>query len=161
MAATFLTVMPVPVPRGCPGCRWAGRWPASPWQGPPWAWLLAGADWLMGPWFPPMVRGALLLGALLAMTGALHLDGLMDSFDGLFGGKDPASRLAIMKDSRVGSFGVAAADVGAAGGVLGPGFPGAACQVGGYRGRPGAVPLGDGGPAVGLPAGRSPTAWPR
>jgi adenosylcobinamide-GDP ribazoletransferase len=44
--------------------------------------------------------------ALAALTRMLHLDGLADMFDGLFGGKDSDHSLAIMKDSRVGSFGV-------------------------------------------------------
>ena len=42
----------------------------------------------------------------LLLTGGLHLDGLMDSCDGLFGGRTPERRLEIMRDSRVGSFGV-------------------------------------------------------
>jgi adenosylcobinamide-GDP ribazoletransferase len=43
---------------------------------------------------------------LVALTRMLHLDGLADMFDGLFGGKDSEHSLTIMKDSRVGSFGV-------------------------------------------------------
>jgi adenosylcobinamide-GDP ribazoletransferase len=46
---------------------------------------------------------------LLALSGAMHLDGLMDSVDGLFGGRDRGRRLEIMRDSRVGGYGVAAA----------------------------------------------------
>ncbi len=38
------------------------------------------------------------------ITGGLHLDGLMDTFDGIFAGKK--KRLKAMKDSNVGSFGV-------------------------------------------------------
>ncbi len=38
------------------------------------------------------------------ITGGLHLDGLMDTFDGIFAGKK--ERLKAMKDSNVGSFGV-------------------------------------------------------
>jgi len=37
-------------------------------------------------------------------TGGIHLDGLADSLDGL-AGRDPARRLAIMRDSRIGVFG--------------------------------------------------------
>ena len=40
------------------------------------------------------------------ITGGLHLDGLMDTFDGLYAGKK--RMLKAMKDSRVGSFGVIA-----------------------------------------------------
>ncbi len=38
------------------------------------------------------------------ITGGLHLDGLMDTFDGIFAGKK--KRLKAMKDSKVGAFGV-------------------------------------------------------
>ena len=38
------------------------------------------------------------------ITGGLHLDGLMDTFDGIFAGK--SKRLKAMKDSQVGAFGV-------------------------------------------------------
>ena len=38
------------------------------------------------------------------MTGGLHLDGLMDTFDGIYAGKNKC--LKAMKDSRVGAFGV-------------------------------------------------------
>jgi adenosylcobinamide-GDP ribazoletransferase len=48
------------------------------------------------------------LAALVAATGALHEDGLADSADGLWGGWDPAGRLAIMRDSRVGTYGIVA-----------------------------------------------------
>ncbi len=41
-------------------------------------------------------------------TGAFHEDGLADTADGLGGGQDPAQRLAIMKDSRIGTYGMVA-----------------------------------------------------
>ncbi|MET0747790.1 MAG: adenosylcobinamide-GDP ribazoletransferase [Rhizobium sp.] len=55
-----------------------------------------------------------LLSALLVLaihtlvTGALHEDGLGDTADGLGGGADPDRALAIMKDSRIGSYGAIA-----------------------------------------------------
>lgn len=42
----------------------------------------------------------------IILTGGLHYDGLADSFDGLFCGKDKSSILEIMQDSRIGAFGV-------------------------------------------------------
>jgi len=53
---------------------------------------------------------AALLAILTAvlLTGALHEDGLADTADGLGGGRDAAHRLAIMKDSRIGTYGVLA-----------------------------------------------------
>lgn len=53
------------------------------------------------------VAAVVLLGGVL-LTGGLHMDGLMDSADGLFGGRTPERRLEIMRDSRVGAFGVLA-----------------------------------------------------
>ncbi len=42
----------------------------------------------------------------LVITGGLHFDGLMDTFDGLACHKDIEKTLEVMKDSRVGNFGV-------------------------------------------------------
>ncbi|MEQ8174719.1 MAG: adenosylcobinamide-GDP ribazoletransferase [Syntrophomonadaceae bacterium] len=42
----------------------------------------------------------------IILTGGLHLDGLMDSADGLFSGRNRERKLEIMKDSRVGSMAV-------------------------------------------------------
>jgi adenosylcobinamide-GDP ribazoletransferase len=55
---------------------------------------------------PTLALAAVLVIALVILTGGLHLDGLMDSCDGLLGGRTPERRLEIMRDSRVGSFGV-------------------------------------------------------
>jgi adenosylcobinamide-GDP ribazoletransferase len=56
--------------------------------------------------------GALAAGLVLAtqtiLTGALHEDGLADTADGLWGGWDRDRRLEIMKDSRIGTYGVIA-----------------------------------------------------
>ncbi len=41
----------------------------------------------------------------MLVTRALHIDGLADTLDGLMGGHDHSSRLAIMKDSRLGTAG--------------------------------------------------------
>src|SRR6266566_3775505 len=61
---------------------------------------------LLTPLVPQLVLAALLVVALVILTGGLHLDGLMDSCDGLFGGRTRERKLEIMRDSRVGSFGV-------------------------------------------------------
>jgi adenosylcobinamide-GDP ribazoletransferase len=44
----------------------------------------------------------------LLLTGALHEDGLADTADGLFGGHDRDRKLAIMRDSHHGTYGVLA-----------------------------------------------------
>jgi adenosylcobinamide-GDP ribazoletransferase len=83
-----------------------------------WAWPLIGgllgalgglvdalARWLG---LPPALAALWTLASLLLLTGALHEDGLVDAADGIFGGGDPARRLAIMRDSRIGAFGALA-----------------------------------------------------
>jgi adenosylcobinamide-GDP ribazoletransferase len=56
---------------------------------------------------PPLVVAALLLFLWVAMTGALHLDGLADTADAWVGGYgDPERSLAIMKDPAAGPMGV-------------------------------------------------------
>lgn len=57
---------------------------------------------------PPFLAAALALAGLVIITGALHEDGLADTADGLWGGRTPTARLAIMRDSRIGSYGVIA-----------------------------------------------------
>jgi adenosylcobinamide-GDP ribazoletransferase len=81
-----------------------------------WAWPLAGAGLaalvalvgMLGLGLGAGVAAALALGAQAMLTGAMHEDGLADTFDGLWGGWDKARRLAIMKDSHIGTYGVMA-----------------------------------------------------
>jgi adenosylcobinamide-GDP ribazoletransferase len=61
---------------------------------------------------PAFASALLALAATMAMTGALHEDGLADTADGLGGGKTREQKLEIMKDSRIGSYGVLALIVG-------------------------------------------------
>lgn len=69
---------------------------------------LVGLDRLLALALPDVAVDALLVVALALFSGALHLDGLADSADGLFGGHTPERRLEIMRDSRTGSFGALA-----------------------------------------------------
>jgi adenosylcobinamide-GDP ribazoletransferase len=68
--------------------------------------VLAGMGWLFYWLLPGNVAAALLLVVWVGLTGMLHLDGFMDSCDGLLPPRDRERRLEIMKDSRVGAFGV-------------------------------------------------------
>ncbi len=75
-----------------------------------------------GPW----LAACLAVGAAVLITGALHEDGLADVADGFGGGGDRESKLAIMHDSRIGSYGVIilvlaiAARIGALAGIGSP-----------------------------------------
>jgi adenosylcobinamide-GDP ribazoletransferase len=57
---------------------------------------------------PPLLAAALALAATLAVTGCLHEDGLADTVDGFGGGRYRERKLDIMRDSRLGTYGVCA-----------------------------------------------------
>ncbi len=83
-----------------------------------WAWPLVGAAisalqvalgcGLMALGVPVWAAAGLALALGVVLTGGLHEDGLADCADGFWGGYDHARRLEILKDSRVGSYGVLA-----------------------------------------------------
>ncbi len=60
---------------------------------------------------PPLMTAGLVIGFGLFITGALHEDGLADTADGLFGGREREKRLEIMRDSRIGTYGASALGV--------------------------------------------------
>lgn len=57
---------------------------------------------------PPAFAALVALAAGILVTGALHEDGLADTADGLGGGRTRADKLAIMRDSHIGTYGVLA-----------------------------------------------------
>ena len=67
------------------------------------------AAWWVGTSLLGSFAGAVLsVLAVVVVTGALHEDGLADTVDGLWGGSTPERRLAIMRDSRLGTYGAVA-----------------------------------------------------
>jgi adenosylcobinamide-GDP ribazoletransferase len=68
-----------------------------------------GLDQLLGLFLPSLLVSALLVVSLIVLTGALHLDGLMDTCDGFAMRSSAAEKLKVMADSRVGGFGVVGA----------------------------------------------------
>jgi len=101
-AVTFLTV----VGRGRAPTR-----ASLVWFGP--VGLLIGAvcglaRWGAGAWWAATVAAALTVGVDLVLTGALHLDGLADSADGLLPHLERDRRLKVMAAPDVGAFAVAA-----------------------------------------------------
>ena len=56
----------------------------------------------------PYLTAVLVLASEVILTGGLHLDGLGDSFDGLYSYRDKDKILEIMKDSRLGTNGLLA-----------------------------------------------------
>jgi adenosylcobinamide-GDP ribazoletransferase len=101
----LLTRLPLPDHRST-GAASAWAWPlVGAALGAAAAALASAALWLG---VTPGVTAVLVLAFGAMLTGGLHEDGLSDTADGLFGGWTKARRLEIMKDSRVGSYGVLA-----------------------------------------------------
>lgn len=68
--------------------------------------ILFGAFWLLYTVvYSPMVMAVLLVTIEVILTGGLHLDGLADTFDGIFSYRSKQKMLDIMKDSRLGTNG--------------------------------------------------------
>lgn len=104
-AFALLSRLPLPNHQGT-GAASAWAWPlVGATLGALAAALASGALWLG---ITPGVTAALVLAFGAMLTGGLHEDGLSDTADGLYGGWTKARRLEIMKDSRVGSYGVLA-----------------------------------------------------
>lgn len=116
LSMQFLTVLSVPVPMaaslsGEEGGKVAGeRMARAAWTFPLAGLLLgailAGVNRLAVWALPSTIADLLTVGALIALTGGLHMDGLADTCDGLFSRRPKERILEIMRDSRVGSFGV-------------------------------------------------------
>lgn len=68
--------------------------------------LCAGVFWLGSILFTPLVAAVISTVFSIRLTGAFHEDGLADSCDGLGGGLTRERTLTIMKDSRLGTYGV-------------------------------------------------------
>lgn len=107
IAIGFLTTLPVPTHDLAPDAmRRAAPW--FPLVGLGIGALLAGVAWAASWLFPPAVTAVLVVALWAALTGALHLDGLADCGDGLLPPVSRERRLEIMRDPRVGAFGVTA-----------------------------------------------------
>lgn len=105
-ALLFYTCIPLPSNWPLEFVRIA-RW--SPWIGLLIGALLGGLDRLLTELhLPILTRSTLVVLAWVGITGGLHLDGAIDTADGL-AVLDPQRRLDVMADSRTGAFGVMAA----------------------------------------------------
>jgi adenosylcobinamide-GDP ribazoletransferase len=105
-AVVFYTIFPLPT-------TWANSWTRIA----RWASLigliigviLGLFDFLLAYWgFSALTRGAMITACWIGISGGLHLDGAMDTADGL-AATEPTKRLEVMKDSATGAFGAMAA----------------------------------------------------
>jgi len=110
MLVAFAFLTRIPVGRGTVQDRDLGRSVGFfPLVGLVLGFFLAGIAYLLGGYMPVLPLAVILVAILAAATGALHLDGLADLFDGLAGGRgDPRRTLEIMRDSRIGAQGAVA-----------------------------------------------------
>ncbi|MEA3544090.1 MAG: adenosylcobinamide-GDP ribazoletransferase [Thermodesulfobacteriota bacterium] len=107
-ALRFLTILPIPE-------SWCGD-ETSFHKSPDWyplvglliGLLMVVADFFLCWLLPMPVASVLLLLAMIAISGALHLDGLADSADAFFSSRGRERMLEIMKDSSAGPMGVTA-----------------------------------------------------
>jgi len=108
-ALRFLTILPIPGTWGSGGAELAGSVPFFPLVG-----LVAGGLAALLAWglarmaVPPLIASAVIIVALLSISGALHMDGLSDTADGFLSSRSKERILEIMKDSHVGAMGVVA-----------------------------------------------------
>jgi adenosylcobinamide-GDP ribazoletransferase len=109
LSASFLTSIPIPLsPGAVSGGTIAGALRFFPVIGAIIGALAGFADFLLRFVLPPVPVAVIDLALLALLSGGLHLDALMDTADGIFGGLTVEQRLTIMKDSRIGSFGAIA-----------------------------------------------------
>ena len=99
-AFQFLTIFPTVIKRMFTSQEMGRAVGWFPLVGVTLGFALYGVNYFSNLIFPPMVSAALTLFAWIAFTRFFHLDGFMDSLDGLFGGWTPERRLEIMKPSR-------------------------------------------------------------
>lgn len=108
LALSFLTVIPAYGKRLASDEEMAGSLAFYPLVGFLMGALLAAMAYFIKPLSLGMGGCALLLVAWIMLTAGLHLDGLMDTADGLFSGRDRERKLEIMRDSRIGAMGAIA-----------------------------------------------------
>ena len=108
-AIEFLTILPVPARREKTAEHMGQSLVYFPVIGLILGAILLGVHYVLSIILPVLVVNALLITCLAVLTGAHHLDGFMDTCDGVIAGQSREQRLAIMADSKVGAFGIVGA----------------------------------------------------
>lgn len=108
LALRFLSILPIPGKARATDGQLGRSTGWYPLVGALLGGLLFGSAYLFARLWSVLPAAFLCLAVWTLFSRGLHLDGLADTFDGLGAGGDPDRRLEIMKDSRIGVFGVAA-----------------------------------------------------
>jgi adenosylcobinamide-GDP ribazoletransferase len=107
LALQFLSIMPVRAKYTAE--KFAGAMLFFPVVGLLLGLVCAGVNMLMTRLgFDALLTSAITIIMLIVLTGGLHLDGVADTFDGLYGGKNKEEKLRIMRDPNTGAMGVIA-----------------------------------------------------
>ncbi|MCR4398567.1 MAG: adenosylcobinamide-GDP ribazoletransferase [Firmicutes bacterium] len=109
LALKLLTRFPVPVATATTEERLAGACAFFPLVGAVVGAVLAAGHYALSPIVPPLLVASLTVASWELVTGGMHLDGLMDSADGILSGGGRERALEIMRDGRVGAMAVAVA----------------------------------------------------
>ncbi|MBN2656494.1 MAG: adenosylcobinamide-GDP ribazoletransferase [Spirochaetales bacterium] len=107
-ALRFMTVLPIPWKEGEDLSEVARSLSFFPLAGLIIGLTNLGVFTVAGLLVSPFLSAVLVTVWWILITGGLHLDGLADTADGVWGGTTRERRLEIMKDSRIGAFGVLA-----------------------------------------------------
>ncbi len=108
-ALQFLTIFPTPLHRKVTAKTSGQSLTYFPLVGLILGGILLGLHYGLILVLPSSVVNVLLVIALVILTGAHHIDGFIDTCDGVIAGKSKSERLAIMSDSKVGAFGIVGA----------------------------------------------------
>ncbi len=108
-ALQFLTIIPVPWRRELSPEELGRATVYFPLVGLFIGLVMAGWYWLLDLFLPRAVADVLVIVSLVVISGALHLDGFIDTCDGIAGHKSVEDRWRVMRDSRAGGFGVVGA----------------------------------------------------
>jgi len=105
-ALQFLTIFPTPLKHKVLHETSGQSLPYFPLVGLILGTLLFGLHYSLSLILPSAIIPVLLIGTLAVLTGTQSLDGFVDTCDGVFAGKSRKERLAIMSDTKIGSFGI-------------------------------------------------------
>jgi adenosylcobinamide-GDP ribazoletransferase len=106
-ALQFLTILPPLVKRPFTSAEMGASLAFYPLVGLLFGGILVALRQLALGNLPPMVSAALTLALWVVLSGALHLDGFLDTCDGLLGGWTPEKRLEILRDEHHGAYALA------------------------------------------------------